>query len=866
MSKFIMNSDSITAYMNNKANTCTFKVIDTKIDVNTPIELWEGATITSQASSGQPSIVVNDTFQDCNKFRVGDILYIDPHGAVEQRLIIDSIDHSTKTITFTTNLANVVPAQTIVGKKYFSGSVIKNPDSEYAYDGKFEYRISAVDDTKFFDRKNVNETYTDQYPREILGRVVYEFCANDSELQILSFDSSLTNGGVARALSSETTDRIQGTASQKGGATGAGTGTYSATFAAKDLSSYTKARFWWKVTTGNGAALTAMQLRLGTNSSNVFVYNVDNIGELFEDCWNLESCILDLPDSVVGSPNMSSITYVEINFTASSSIAAGQLLFDELMAFTGGFTIQNTVRGIRKFTNFPVSQKKPTLVLDTLAKNLSSFWRIDYDRDIHYFSDISTESAPFSITDTSENYNDLELEVDVSHLKNRQVVRGKEVPATSLLTQQKVADGVEEQFRLHYKPDSLEIFVNTGSGFVAKTVGVENLTDPTTVDYVYNFNEKTVKRASAAVLSAGHIIKFTYYPYQPIRVQVSDPVSIAAMKALTGGDGIVDGAVITDLNLKSFEEARARGNAELAAYRNGEVNISFETYQDGLEAGQIIRITDSSRGIDDTYLIQQVKRKAVQGARAKYSVDVASSLFGIIEFFQLLLKRSEAEVTQNEAVDILLNPDEIINFADIYNFTIKTKTFQSGDKDVRKWDFTDITGSLSGSSGLLSTWWYGAFTAEPSGTVSIDLSTRHNNGRAMKVVTTVGGTGKEIRVKQTKRLPINPSTEYTLSAWIEQLAALTNSSSGVVFVELFTYQNKIGGSALDSIQITSSPLNVGFKKYSDVFTTNVNANYFEIQMGIYQGIGTASFADILLEETATETSSNPAYADFSQSS
>lgn len=54
----------------------------------------------------------------------------------------------------------------------------------------------------------------------------------------------------------------------------------------------------------------------------------------------------------------------------------------------------------------------------------------------------------------------------------------------------------------------VQIAVNPGSyvsggkvgKFIQKTVGVENLVDASTVDYVYNFNEKVVRRASADIL------------------------------------------------------------------------------------------------------------------------------------------------------------------------------------------------------------------------------------------------------------------------------------------------------------------------------------------------------------------------------
>lgn len=117
-------------------------------------------------------------------------------------------------------------------------------------------------------------------------------------------------------------------------------------------------------------------------------------------------------------------------------------------------------------------------------------------------------------------------------LRNRQVVRGGEAPSTTLYTQIFVADGSQTSFTLDYKPKDLAVSVDTGGGYVSKTLGVENLVDESSVQFVYNFQEKVVRNGSHATLSAGHKIKFVYYPYQAIRVRVSDPASIATMQAL----------------------------------------------------------------------------------------------------------------------------------------------------------------------------------------------------------------------------------------------------------------------------------------------------------------------------------------------
>lgn len=85
--------------------------------------------------------------------------------------------------------------------------------------------------------------------------------------------------------------------------------------------------------------------------------------------------------------------------------------------------MKNCIRGDRKFVDVRASYKKPTVFVDDISKLQNFFWFIDYERNLHFFKNDSTP-APFSLTDTSENFADLSITADISSLKNRQTVRG----------------------------------------------------------------------------------------------------------------------------------------------------------------------------------------------------------------------------------------------------------------------------------------------------------------------------------------------------------------------------------------------------------------------------------------------------------
>lgn len=197
------------------------------------------------------------------------------------------------------------------------------------------------------------------------------------------------------------------------------------------------------------------------------------------------------------------------------------------------------------------------------------------------------------------------------------------------------------------------------------------------MDYVFNFNEKTLRAGvNTATLAAGTKIRFTYIPYKDIRVRYQDNESIAKLKAATGGDGVYDGAVINDNSIRTFAEARNRARAEIKAYKNPIITITFTTDQENLKPGELISIEDENRGIKDKFLIQSVTTISKGLDTFTYSVSCASTMFGYIEFFQLLFRRTEKGLVDvNELVDIIQNVNETIDIEEKYTLIKKGHIF-----------------------------------------------------------------------------------------------------------------------------------------------------------------------------------------------
>lgn len=856
----------ITEAMGSRRNTASFRTIGVKIDHGHSVRIYETLELRQSSSSGTAVLYVVDTYQDSQKWKANDVILVDIQGAGERRYTILSVDHDARTVTLTTNLAaNLTKGTHKVGRLIFGGVTLNVPDEEIGpLTGVFEYGVKCADWSNLYDRKLVTAQFEDKYPREILGRVVYGFCATDTSVDLETFEAAWTQSGQGNAMADETTDRLQGSKAQKTSTSGSGTGVWTKTLASTSLTAYRHLRFWWKVAAGEGAKVTSLTLRLGTDASNYFEYTFTRIGSSFEDCWNFESAILNEYASQTGSPDLSAIEWAQIRVGCNAAITANSLFFDHLHATTGGFTITNVVRGNVKFEDVRSAYKKPTVLTEDIAKQASLFWYIDIERDLHLFSTAAV-MAPFEIDDSSENYSNLELEVDITKLRNRQVVRGGEAPATSLYTQPFVSDGVQTSFTLDYKPKDLKMYVEG----IEQTIGVEGFVDETTVDWIYNFEEKVIRKTAAGTIPPqGDEGEFTMYPYQPIRVAVTSPTSITAMQAATGGDGIYDGPVINDASISSFEDARSRGRAELTLYANAVRTVTFDTDIDGLHAGQTIEITDTQRGISaENFLIQNVKYKQKFGDRFAYSVTASTTIFGLIEFMQMLLKRAnQLTVSPSEVVDTILTVDETMTLADVITPVARDKTVYSGIKKKHTLDFVGVSGSVSATGAIDSgKQWYAEFLVSETGTVQF-ASSRHNNNAELRLTATTGGTTKEVQARTVNRLDAVASTLYTIDAWIEIQAALTNiGTNGGFKMVIKEWAAQTGGSVLATNTIFSEKTAVqDFAKVTGTFTTNASTAWISVEFSILAASGTARVADVIISPATTETATLEAVADFCQ--
>lgn len=272
--------------------------------------------------------------------------------------------------------------------------------------------------------------------------------------------------------------------------------------------------------------------------------------------------------------------------------------------------------------------------ISELAKLVNYNWYIDYDKDIHFFAK-NTEMSPFSISDASRDIigDSLSLENDLSQLRNSVTIRGGEKIATNTRDKTHTGDGVQKTFNTDYKfANKPTVTVNS----VAVTVGTENL-DTEGFDCYWDFNQKYIRFDTAPTNT--HPIVITGYPLIPIIAQVEDLGSISSYGKFEFAK--------TDKTIKSSEEAKLYGDAQLEAYGRSIREGSFRTYTAGLKSGQTLSINLASLGISDSFVIQRVTLSMITRTKGEWSVELATlKTLGIIQFLQ----------------DKLLNDDKRVDF------------------------------------------------------------------------------------------------------------------------------------------------------------------------------------------------------------
>jgi len=321
-----------------------------------------------------------------------------------------------------------------------------------------------------------------------------------------------------------------------------------------------------------------------------------------------------------------------------------QIIDDLISTYAPDFTTTNV------FSNFSIGRIafNEVYISDCIAKLAEIVkydWYVDEEKDIHFFPKM-TNAAPFGLTDTSGNYvnETLVRNIDGTQIVNQVKVRGGESDGEEYTGVITVKGNDTKIFTLPYKFSELVVRVDTGAGYVAKTVGQDFRDDFTTHDCLQNFQEKSIKFENN--LADGDKVEYTGKPKVPIKCIVKNSGSVAQY-------GLKE-KIINDSSIIDMTTARKRAKAELLAYQYGSNEISFDSYTSGLRAGMVINLSSTRRDASDNYVINRISFRALGPDDFYYSVNaITTNKLQLVELLQKLMNQAGGNIEDSGVAETI---------------------------------------------------------------------------------------------------------------------------------------------------------------------------------------------------------------------
>jgi len=671
----LADSLQITNQLGQRTDNCSFTVFqNTKPTENQDLKIYLSAQVESIASA---TIVLKDTYQtNVKRFYAGQSLFVRIGETDIEKVTVQSYDEATRTIVLTSAPSASVVEDDYIGFLVFGGVIATVEDYNVDSFSNLEYKVTGLDYTKIFDKKAVSDSWEDVDSRYIINDFLNTTVNYVNTIDNMSYDNvtDLRAEWIESLDGDNPTfddaDFLEGDSSGVFGWTfSGGTATWSGSPTARSIAQFvgvssgapTEGEFmlWGKAT--DHTKVTSVKVRIGSDSSNyaeiTFTFSSND--------WEYKKAKLT-DATITGTPDWTAVDYcaIVITQTADSYIKLNGLRVMQ----NGSFTMYN-VGSTPTFDDIRAPQLKPSAIINLLSKTWQYTWNIDYEKDIHFRAK-EVESAPYEITEASNNFASLQVDVDASQLGNRVRVRGGEKISNNRYAQVFQGDDAIREWITKSKFSDLEITIDdngttspsevgtsttnikiTGHGLAtgdhvinrtrtnavrsityvdannftveavpsqtngdtisffttSKTVGVEGLNDEASFNYMSNSNEKSIRASTAEpTLTSTDFIRFEYNERVPIQVQYTDSASSTALKALGFGDGVFDLDPITDKNIKDVGTALVMAQSKVNEYSNPVITGTVKTDQEGLSSGQLLHVSDSNRSLDDYYVIQTV--------------------------------------------------------------------------------------------------------------------------------------------------------------------------------------------------------------------------------------------------------------------
>lgn len=322
--------------------------------------------------------------------------------------------------------------------------------------------------------------------------------------------------------------------------------------------------------------------------------------------------------------------------------------------------------------------------LAKIAQTSGYLYWIDFYKYVHYVNPAQATTAPFYLSSspdfiTSFPHGIAQYEIDDNSAINRVTFYGgTKLSNDTTQDVSTLANGSNTMFPFAYPPQptfatgDVEVFLNN----VKQVVGSSNGTGPKSTfvsqggiaQVLVDVGGKLATFDPASPPASGASVKLVYRYQINIVVVLTDEVSHAFF-----GNPYLDG-IISDQTVFDTQTAIQRCRVLLLQQNFGLTTLKAMVWRPGLQSGQTVKIVNSSRQINATFLIQEVKTTAWGGGQFQYEITMGAWNWNLVD---LLVKTAWSLNAQNSssAASIIVDvPQAVSNAAvhDAWSYSART--------------------------------------------------------------------------------------------------------------------------------------------------------------------------------------------------
>lgn len=315
--------------------------------------------------------------------------------------------------------------------------------------------------------------------------------------------------------------------------------------------------------------------------------------------------------------------------------------------------------------HIPFNYVTVTEAFNELSELTGYPWWIDANKVLQFRARGAVQS-PFTVSDG--DFVSMKVKTTRYDYRNRQYIRAG-TDLTDPLTETFTGDGTRRTFNVSLPIGAVPtVSVNTGAGFVAKTVGIKQV--DTGKDWYWNAGTNEVTQdTGGTLLATTHTLRVVFEGMVPIIVSAQADTEIAARIALEGGSGVYE-RIEDRPSIDDGDQALETASAILQRVGGIGKIVTIVTLDAGAKAGQLLPVNVAGHNLNTTLLIESVEanewldgQDVDDAVKLLYTLKCLSgdTLGGWQAYFRKLNQAGRQLIIRDNEVLLLLrtNSDEV---------------------------------------------------------------------------------------------------------------------------------------------------------------------------------------------------------------